>query len=99
MIHAVAFCIVLPTPALHVYVPASLAASGLNVSVLVLPTVETISDGTISFIGSNQVISIVDWFDKESVILAEHSRLYTSPAVLAPKVVNTTVMSTVYNKN
>ena len=38
MIHAVAFCIVLPTPTLHIYVPASLAASGLNVSVLVLPT-------------------------------------------------------------
>ena len=95
MILVVAFCIVLPAPTLHVYVPASLAASGLNVSVLVLPTVETIPDGTLSFIESNQVTSIVDWLNKESVVLTEHSRLYTSPAVLAPEVVKTIVMSTV----
>jgi hypothetical protein len=95
VINVVAFCIVLLTPTLHVYVPASLAASGLNVSVLVLPMVDTISDRTASSIGSNQVMSIVDWFDKESVVLTEHFRLYTSPAVSAPEEVKTTVTSTI----
>ncbi len=92
----VAFCIVVdPTPTLHVYVPASLAASGLNVSVLVLPMVDTISDRTASSTGSNQVMSMVDWFDKESVTLTEHFRVYTSPAVLVPEAVKMTVMSTI----
>ena len=34
--------IALPSVALHVYVPASEAASGLNVSVLMLPVVTTL---------------------------------------------------------
>ena len=36
MINTIAFCVVFPALTLHVYVPASLAAKGLNVSVLAL---------------------------------------------------------------
>ena len=58
--NAVSFCVVFPALTLHVYVPVSVAASGLNVSVLMLPMVVTSLDETGPFIGSNQVMLIVD---------------------------------------
>ena len=47
--------IALPSVAVHVYVPAWEAASGLNVSVLMLPVVTT-PDVIMLVIGSSQVI-------------------------------------------
>ena len=49
------FPTVLPNVALHMYVPASEAASGLNVSVLMLPIITT-PDVIMLSIGSIQVI-------------------------------------------